>query len=102
MLKTCDNCYWKGYKNKWCFYQEKMPKEYICNEHNFICQRCDSTDADYNFKGEYVCSECLLKEFEVEESTTTHYYLQGEYIGSDDDMDEVILNLDDSIKRLCD
>ena len=47
-----------------------------------------------------MCTNCLLKEFEVEESTITHYYVRGEYIGSDEDMDEVILNLDDDIEEL--
>ena len=100
MLKDCDNCYWKGYKNRFCIYEEVKPSENVCEKHNFICKKCDDEEAEYKFKGKYVCIDCLLKEFEVEESTTTHYYLQGEYIGSDDDMDEVILNLDDSIKKL--
>lgn len=102
MTKTCNNCFWQGYKNKWCIYEDKEPKKHICNKHGYICQRCNSNKAEYYFKEEYVCAECLLEEFEVEENTTTHYYLQGEHIGTDDDIDEVILNLNDNIKSLRD
>ena len=100
MLKDCDNCYWRGYKNSWCVHERNKPIANTCEMHSFTCVKCDDDISEYKFKGEYVCTNCLLKEFEVEESTITHYYVRGEYIGSDEDMDEVILNLDDDIEEL--
>ena len=100
MLKDCDNCYWRGYKNSWCVHERNKPIANTCEMHSFTCVKCDDDISEYKFKGEYVCTNCLLIEFEVEESTITHYYVRGEYIGSDEDMDEVILNLDDDIEEL--
>lgn len=98
MSKSCDNCYWEGYKNMFCINKVDRPVENICNKHSWQCT-CEDI-ANYKYKGKYYCSECLLKEFDVEESTTTHYYLDGEHIGTDEDMDEVIRNLDNSIESI--
>ena len=98
MDKKCDNCYWEGFKDMFCAYEKNKPNESICNKHSFECE-CGSI-AEYEFEGKYYCSDCLLKEFEVQESTTTHYYLNGEHIGSDDDLSEVIYKLDENIKDL--
>lgn len=62
---------------------------------------CECEDkAEYKYNGKYYCSGCLLNEFDVEESTTTHYQLHGEYLGSDDDLEEVMLNLDEGIESI--
>ncbi len=99
-MKCCDNCYWSGYRDKWCINEENQPKENICEDYDSICQECGSDRAEYLFKRKHYCSSCLLKEFEVEEATITHYYLDGECLGTDDDMGEVMANLDDDIETL--
>ena len=63
------------------------------------CNVCGSDYSDNYFKNEeneeIICLECLLEAF-CSTSTTTHYYFEdGDYLGSDDDIDEVI-------EKICD
>lgn len=97
MERKCDNCYWKDYKNKFCINKESRPCENICNRHSFICE---GSNGDYKYKGKHYCGECILSIFDVEESTTTHYYHNGEYLGDSDDFNEVISNLDRDIESI--
>lgn len=57
------------------------------------CDKCDSDYSDYYFKnketGEIICEQCLLELDEVDTDTQTLYYLNGEYIGDDNEIDEV-------------
>lgn len=99
-MKNCNNCYWQGYKNQWCIYEYKEPVKKVCEKHNFICEDCEGEQAEYTHEGKKYCCSCLLKKFKVEESTTTHYYLNGEYLGSDEGFEEVVENLDDGIELL--
>lgn len=97
--KSCENCSWK-YKypiQRWCSFSKEEPKK-CCSEHNFRCKCGDI--AQYNYKGKRYCSECILKKFEVEECIEIDYYLDGEYLGNSDDIDEVIRNIDDDIERI--
>lgn len=61
------------------------------------CERCESDYADNYFKNKYtneiICLDCLLED--CEHSTTTHYSLDGNYLGSDDDIQEVIESICD-------
>ena len=91
-MKNCDNCYWKDYKGKHCVYQEVKPEENVCEEHSYKCQ-CGDDEAVVKYDGVPYCQECLFKSLEIEESTTTQYWWDGEYIGSDDDTDKVMENI---------
>lgn len=64
------------------------------------CNVCGNKYADSYFKNkennEIICEDCLLDAF-CTTSTTTHYFFQdGDYLGSDEDLDEVIENLCDN------
>ncbi|MBU5440309.1 hypothetical protein KQI42_20140 [Tissierella sp. MSJ-40] len=90
MIKSCDNCYWEGYRNMHCVYKEDKPKENVCKKHNFVCNTCGS-NSEYKYDDEYYCSDCLIEQFNLIETTITHYYDDdnGEYLGSDEDIEEV-------------
>lgn len=69
------------------------------------CDRCESNYADEYFKDKYtdeiVCLDCILSD--CIESTTTHYTtIDGNYLGSDDDMEEVANSIESytSFKRI--
>lgn len=96
MCKNCDNCYWNYKENKgdWCGFKEVVPKERVCDKHDYECISC-SDQAEYKYKGDALCSNCLLEELGVETYTVTHYTLNDEYLGSDDDISEVINNIAD-------
>ncbi|HHD2753247.1 TPA: hypothetical protein ACOTG0_002056 [Clostridium perfringens] len=96
----CDNCYWK-YEGteEHCVYRNEEPEEKTCDEYSSSCSSCDD-GAEYVYEGECYCSQCIIEKFNVEESTTTYYYLDGKELGSDDDIDEVIRNLSDDIEAL--
>ena len=83
----------------YCSYQEVKPRENTCNKHRFKCNICGDC-ANYIFNDRYYCLDCLLNKFNCESSTTTHYFLDGEYLGSDDDIDKVIFALDDGISEI--
>ena len=92
--KSCENCYWKlDNYSRWCCNNKEKPKENVCKEHNFKC-KCGN-EAGYKYNGKVYCSDCVLKEFGVEECTTTEYYLDGEFLGTSNDIDEVIEILDE-------
>lgn len=100
MTKNCDNCCWRlKYDSKFCMMEEVSPKENICDLYHSECDKCGNR-AEYSFNEKHYCGDCLLSEFEVEQSSVTHYYHGGEYIGSDEDMDEVINNLDEDIEEI--
>ena len=100
MEKECDNCYWEGYLTKFCYSEMTRPEENICPEHEFVCCECEGEIAKYKYKDKHYCKFCLMKEFEVEEYSVTHYTLNGEYLGDEDEIDDVIHNLDDSIEDI--
>lgn len=98
-MKSCDNCYFRGYKDMFCINKTEKPKESICDGHSYICVKCDDI-AGFEYKDKQYCEDCLLKEFEVESYTITHYTMNGEYLGCDDNMCEVISNISKDIKEL--
>ena len=89
-MKTCDNCYWKGWVDKFCGYATERPEEDTCEEHKPLCETCKTTSADYKLGSQYYCSACAIKETVTECIQVTHYYYDGEHIGTDDDIDDVI------------
>lgn len=58
------------------------------------CEICgsDFTDGFYKDKrtGDIICEECLLELPDVQTSTIRHFYLYGDYIGNDEEIEEVI------------
>lgn len=97
MNNTCKSCYWKR-PDGGCTRHQSMSKD-ACEKYNPICKREEDV-AEYKYKGEYYCANCILEKFNVEESTIINYYRDGEYIGSDEDMEEVVGNLDIEIEIL--
>lgn len=63
------------------------------------CSVCGSENIENYYKHEYsdeiICEECLLQIDGITTATTTHYFLDGEYMGTDDD-------IDDLIEKICD
>lgn len=100
-MKSCSNCYWKfKYNKEYCACFDDKPNEMICDEYYPRCSWCGEEVASHKYEGECYCAKCLLEKFDVEEYTETHYMVDGKYLGSDDDMDEVIGNLSDDIEEL--
>ena len=68
-------------------------------EEGKVCSKCESDYADGYYKDKYtdeiICEDCLLEIPEITTSIIEHFYLDGEYIGNDDD------NLDDVIDTIC-
>lgn len=59
------------------------------------CDRCRNEYAEKYYKDEYgdeiICEECLLELDGITTSTTTNYFIDGEYIGNDEqDIQNVI------------
>lgn len=99
-VASCDNCYWKyGCGEDHCACEDKEPKGKLCDEYRPECSTCTDS-AEYIYQGEGYCSQCIIEKFNVEESTTTYYYLDGRELGSDDDIDEVVRNLSDDIEEI--
>lgn len=99
-IASCDNCYWKfECSEDHCACNDKEPKGKLCDEYHPGCSTC-ADSAKYIYQGEGYCSQCIIEKFNVEESTTTYYYLYGRELGSDDDLDEVVRNLSDDIEEI--
>lgn len=101
MNESCDNCYWKFCGHiKWCAYENFKPNENKCVNYNATCDECNGEQTEYKYNGKYYCWDCLMKKFKVEEHTMVSYYKGGEYLGNEDDWDEVIRNLNEDIEIL--
>lgn len=63
------------------------------------CKICGSDYSDNYYKNKYdddiICEECLLEIDGISTHTVTHYNLDGEYMGSDDDMQELVESICD-------
>ena len=92
MNRQCKECYWLSYNNKECIQLHDLNDENCC-DFTHQCCNCDTEHAEYKYKGEMYCIHCLFDKLEVDTHTTEHYYIDGDYIGSDDDIDNVIDNL---------
>lgn len=90
-MKTCDNCYWRlryG-KHTFCLYHEDK-QDTICKEHSYRCDMCGHEIARFEQNGFRHCVDCLLQENGVESFEVTHYTWDGDYLGNENDIDEVI------------
>lgn len=65
------------------------------------CMRCGTDYSDGFYKDEYsdeiICEDCLLESDGITTDTITYYYIDGEFIGDDSDIQEVIDNICDNI-----
>ena len=86
-MKSCDNCYWKVYRDMHCINEIIKPPDNICDKHNYKCA-CDDI-AVVKYDGSLLCQDCFFESIEVQEEDVTHYHWDGEYLGSNNDMDEV-------------
>ena len=64
------------------------------------CDRCKSDYAEHYYKDKYsdeiICEDCLLELDGITTSTITNYFIDGEYIGSDkESIQEVVDNICD-------
>ena len=63
------------------------------------CKICGSDYSEHYYKNKYddeiICEECLLEIDGITTSTTTHYFLDSEYMGTDEDMNELV-------EKICD
>lgn len=107
MKKLCDNCY---YLHKSIIHDvyfcakhsctKEKPSD-VCDKHDFNCSLNDCMNAaEYKYKDQIYCTDCLLEYLKVEQYTTIEYYRDGEYLGSEDNIVEVIENLDEDITML--
>lgn len=64
------------------------------------CEICGSEYNEHYYKNEYsdeiICEDCLLELDGITTNTITDYYLDGEYIGNDAEIDELINNICDN------
>lgn len=91
MDKTCNKCYWESI----C----KKDKSAICSEFEYECE-CGGL-AIVTRDNKMYCNSCALELTDIEESMQTHYHLDGEYLGSDnDDIEDIILMADCGFKKI--
>lgn len=69
------------------------------SEEEIKCEICGSNYSENYYHSDndnrIICEECLLNLDGITTSTETYYYIDGEYAGSDN-------NLDDLIENICD
>ena len=104
-MKSCDNCYWNAncywkMHGEWCLYSSEKPSENTCTKHQYTCEECDSSEVEYSYRGKKYCFDCLLDELEIESYEVTHYTLDGEYIASEENVGDVLLDLNKDIKPI--
>lgn len=105
--RTCSNCYYlhKSHIHNvyFCASHEasKEKPDKICDKHLFCCSSSECLgEAEYKYNNKLYCVNCLFEELDVEQCTTIEYYKDGEYLGSEDDIVEVIENLNEDITML--
>lgn len=59
-----------------------------------VCSKCGSDYAENYFRSKYlpseiICQDCLLEIDCMTTNTITQYFLDGNYMGSDEDINEV-------------
>lgn len=91
MVKSCDNCYWHSAIDDEECIKKLKPKDRECEEHTYECE-CGS-EAEYKYEDDFYCTDCMVEQVGIDTYTTTHYMCDGEYLGCDDDLDEVINNI---------
>ncbi|MBI6052334.1 hypothetical protein [Clostridium perfringens] len=98
MEKSCLTCFFK-YPGG-CTWSERSFGKEICDKYIRECCKCHKSQADYKFKGQYYCIDCVLSFFDIEEERTTKYYLKDRYLGDDNNIEKVIDNLNEDIRKI--
>lgn len=91
-MSKCDDCYWLSYDNKECIYNKTNDisnKIDECKDFSKKCEECKIDMAEFKYNDKMVCKDCLLEKIELEEISTISYYYNGEYVGDDNDVEEV-------------
>lgn len=64
------------------------------------CDRCNSDYAEHYYKDKYsdeiICEDCLLQLDGITTSTITNYFIDGDYVGNDEE------SLQDVVDNICD
>ena len=96
-LKYCDGCFWRkesiGDNYNYCALKDKIVENKICPHYAFHCNKCGVIKGDYIYKQKYYCKSCLVDILGLEESITTSYYKDGQFLGTGEDFEEVLNNL---------
>lgn len=92
--KKCSNCYF--IRRGTCLLNETP---ILCKCFERVCDEC-TEKAEYSYEGLSYCTDCMLEHFDVEETKITHYYHDGMYLGSSEELDDVIKNLSEEIKEI--
>lgn len=74
----------------------KLGKGFILLKNSkYKCTECGTECSEYFYKKdkETLCEKCILNIDIISQNTTTNYYAEGEYLGSDYDMQEVYDNI---------
>lgn len=100
MCKSCDNCLWRlGRKGIYCHFNLEVPEDNVCSFHDYTCEECGLSCAEYLVGGKKLCSDCMLEEEGIESCEVTLYFKDGEYLGDSDDFEKVVYQLD-NVKEL--
>lgn len=100
MCKSCDNCFWRlGRKNLHCHFNSEVPEDNVCSCHDYTCEECKLSCAEYMVHGKKLCRHCMVIEAELEDHEVTMYFRDGEYLGDSDNFEEVVCQLYD-VKEL--
>lgn len=111
--KTCDNCSRLYSSSTYSIDTGKIVHKYsctnhatdrvkpteICEYHSYSCNKC-STEGEFIYNDKIYCLECLFDDLCIESYSTISYYQDGEYLGTDDDINEVLENLNEDITML--
>jgi len=58
------------------------------------CQKCGAKifegDSIYKDQNGFLCEDCLIEKAGIKEVTTSTYFLDGEYVGDENEYDEVL------------
>ncbi len=95
-MMKCNECYYGRYADVCLLTKQIIPVE-DCSRFKEICCDCES-EAEVIYRGYHYCIDCVMEQFDLEESTTISYYKDGEFLGDSDDMHEVIENLSSEIE----
>ena len=95
MCKSCDNCCWRlGIEDPYCHSKVDAPEDNVCSFHNYPCDECELSCAEYLVGGKKLCSDCMLEEEGIERCEVTQYFKDGEYLGDSGYFKGVVYQLD--------
>lgn len=60
------------------------------------CDRCNSDYAEHYYKDKYsdeiICEDCLLELDRITTSTITNYFIDGDYVGNDEESLQAVVD----------